>query len=277
MGWEPGEVSPYGGKLWSLRTRRHGNRHWRRRARQPQKPAPPRFAKMDMPEEEPPEYADLASEEDEEEEEEEEEFDEEAYLEAQRKALEEEQLMEALALLETLTQLPEKSSLKWTPHHKTLATSFLREAAEVILCCYLVRIGGKARLAVSLNLPVSPVGVVWYFLKLDTEKHITASNFKRCVCYGTVDSDDPHEMNHFLLEVYQAVLLAVPAAPPVFGHYRELAGLPCLINLVGGQMVQHVGAATDKPMVYLPPEVLALPDDPEQLPLATGHWTPCQD
>lgn len=228
---------------------------------------------MDMPEEEPPEYADLASEEDEEEEEEEEEFDEEAYLEAQRKALEEEQLMEALALLETLTQLPEKSNLKWTPHHKTLATSFLREAVEIILCCYVVRIGGKARLAVSLNLPGSPVGVVWYFLKLDTEKYITASNFKRCVCYGTVDSDDPHEMNHFLLEVYQAVLLAVPATPPVFGHYRELAGLPCLINLVGGQMVQHVGAATDKPMLYLPPEVLALPDDPEQrrhLPLDTG-------
>ncbi|MPC11959.1 Dynein heavy chain 2, axonemal [Portunus trituberculatus] len=230
----------------------------------------------------------VSSEEDEEEEEEEEEFDEEAYLEAQRKALEEEQLMEALALLETLTQLPEKSDLKWTPHHKTLATSFLREAAEIILCCYLVRqkhctkvlvslvggrIGGKARLAVSLNLPTSPVGVVWYFLKLDKEKHITASNFKRCVCYGTVDTDDPHEMNYFLLEVYQAVLLAVPATPPMFGHYSELAGLPCLINLVGGQMVQHVGAATDKPMLYLPPEVLALPDDPEQrrrLPLDTG-------
>ena len=91
--------------------------------------------------------------------------------------------------------------------------------------------------------------------------------------YGTVDSDDPHEMNHFLLEVYQAVLLAVPAAPPVFGHYRELAGLPRLISLVGGQMVHHVGAATDKPMLYLPPEVLALPDDPEErrrLPLDTG-------
>ena len=39
------------------------------------------------------------SEEDEEEEEEEEEFDEEAYLEAQRKALEEEQLMEAVSVL----------------------------------------------------------------------------------------------------------------------------------------------------------------------------------
>ena len=38
------------------------------------------------------------SEEDEEEEEEEEEFDEEAYLEAQRKALEEEQLMEAVSV-----------------------------------------------------------------------------------------------------------------------------------------------------------------------------------
>lgn len=33
----------------------------------------------------------------------------------------------------------------------------------------------------SLNLPVGPVGVVWYFLKLDPGQHITAANFKRYV------------------------------------------------------------------------------------------------
>lgn len=44
-----------------------------------------------------------------------------------------------LALLEALTQLPEKANLTWTPHHKSLATSFLKETNETILCCYLVR------------------------------------------------------------------------------------------------------------------------------------------
>ncbi|XP_050717453.1 dynein axonemal heavy chain 2-like [Eriocheir sinensis] len=213
------------------------------------------------------------SEDDEEEEEEEEEFDEEAFLEEQRKAREEEELAEALALLETLTQLPGKESLTWTAHQKSLATSFIREANETILCCYLVRIGGKARLAVSLNLPVGPVGVVWYFLKLDPKQHITAANFKRWVSYGTLDTDDPHEVQHFLMEVYQPVLLADPADPPVFGHYRQLVGLPRLINLVGAQLVQHEGTATGTPMLYVPPEVLALPDDPEkrrELPLNAG-------
>ncbi|XP_071520563.1 uncharacterized protein [Panulirus ornatus] len=136
---------------------------------------------MDMPEDEPPEYADLASEEDEEEEEEEEEFDEEAHLEAQRSALEQQQLTQALELIETLTQLPDKTQLRWTPHHRSLATSFLREAKEQILCCYVVKGPGKARLAVSLNLPAGGVGLVWYFLKLDLEQHITAENFRNCV------------------------------------------------------------------------------------------------
>lgn len=78
------------------------------------------------------------------------------------------------------------------------------------------------------------------------------------------------------MEVYQPVLLAEPAAPPVLGHYRHLVGLPRLINLVGGQLAQHEGTATNTPMLYLPPEVLALPDDPEErqkLPLNAGLLT----
>lgn len=88
-----------------------------------------------------------------------------------------------------------------------------------------------------------------------------------------MDTDDPHEVDHFLMKVYHPVLLAEPAVPPVFGHYRELASLPRLVNLVAGQLVQHVGAATSTPMLHLPPEVLALPDDPEEhqkLPLDAG-------
>ncbi|KAG7156131.1 putative Dynein heavy chain 2-like 3, partial [Homarus americanus] len=84
-------------------------------------------------------------------------------------------------LIETLTVLPEKSRLKWTPHFKSLATSFLRDPEERIMCCYVVRSAGKTRLAVSLNLPVGAVGAVWYFLKLDDEVRITAQNFKECV------------------------------------------------------------------------------------------------
>ena len=61
-------------------------------------------------------------------------------------------------------------------------------AHEVFLPWDGDRIGGKARLAVSLNLPMGPAGVVWYFLKLDPEKHITAANFKRCVWWVSLVS-----------------------------------------------------------------------------------------
>ncbi|XP_071520505.1 dynein axonemal heavy chain 10-like [Panulirus ornatus] len=83
--------------------------------------------------------------------------------------------------------------------------------------------------------------------------------------YGSVDTDDPRSVEHFLLEVFQPLLLATPAVPPALAHYRHLVGLPRLLNLLGAQLIYHVGAAMQTPRLFLPSEVLALPDDPQEL------------
>lgn len=80
-----------------------------------------------------------------------------------------------------------------------------------------------------------------------------------------METDNPRAVEHFLLEVFQPLLLATPAVPTARAHYCHLAGLPRLVNLLGAQLVYHVGVAMHTPRLFLPSEVLALPDDLQEL------------
>lgn len=83
--------------------------------------------------------------------------------------------------------------------------------------------------------------------------------------YGSVNSDNPKAVQHFLLEVYQPVVVTSSAVCVVRSHYYQLTGLPRLINLMGAQLVYHVGTVTETPMLHLPTELINLPDDLDSL------------
>lgn len=83
--------------------------------------------------------------------------------------------------------------------------------------------------------------------------------------YGSLASDDPTQVEHFLLNVYQPVVASRLAAPSVRDHYNSLTGLPRLLNLVSAQLVHHVGVTLNSPKLFLPAEVLALPEDADSI------------
>lgn len=62
----------------------------------------------------------------------------------------------------------------------------------------------------------------------------------------------------------------------VRSHYYQLTGLPRLINLMGAQLVYHVGTVTETPLLHLPTELANLPDDLDslkRLPLEVSFLT----